>query len=105
MVKGIEMCNDDEDLCEIGCSTLTNIMSSRNIKQSLSCFNKQVIIPNTVNKRSKVRTVEEIKTIVKTIYMHIENAGVCESGCGALGNMIDTNCEAFAVTTIIIMLI
>ena len=39
----------------------------------------------------KAGTAGGIEAVVKAINTHIKNAGVCESGCGALRNMIANN--------------
>ena len=39
----------------------------------------------------KAGTAEGIEAVIKAINTHISNAGVCENGCGALGNMTNDN--------------
>ena len=39
----------------------------------------------------KAGTAGGIEAVVKAINTHIDNASVCEQGCGALGNMINNS--------------
>lgn len=45
-----------------------------------------------VENREKAGNVGAIDVVVKTINAHIDNADVCEKGCGALNNMV-LNCK------------
>ena len=45
----------------------------------------------------KAGTAGGIETVVKAINTHIDNAGVCENGCGALRNMTVNNSKALNI--------
>ena len=45
----------------------------------------------TAENKVKVGAASGIEAVVKVINTHIDNAGVCEQGCGALWNMTNNN--------------
>ena len=42
----------------------------------------------TAENKAKAGAAGGIEAVVKAINTHIDNAGVCESGCGALSNIL-----------------
>ena len=90
VVKAISTHIDSANVCFAGCGALNN-MSFNNGKNT----DKTKIIDNkmkwTVENQEKAATVGRIETVVKAVNTHIDNAGVCEQGCGALRNMTKDN--------------
>ena len=88
VVKAINTHIGSVDVCRTGCATLLNMIINGKalIKQQIKSKNKL-----TVENRVKAGAAGGIEAVVKAINAHINNAGVCENGCGALWNMTTNN--------------
>ena len=92
IVKAINTHICNAGVCENGCAALRNMT----VNGKTSSVNRQ----NEITDENKVKAgrVGGIEAVVKAISTHINNAGVCELGCGALGSMAES-CKIAGKTT------
>ena len=83
-MKAINTHIDNVDVCENGCDSLWN-MTANNGNYSDKVCQKQ--IKWTAENKEAAGEAGAIEAVVKAINTHIDNADVCENGCGALKNM------------------
>ena len=87
-MKAINTHIDNADVCENGCWALRNMtFNNGKTANKNSKSTNEMLDENQVN----AGTVGGIEAVVKAVNTHIDNADVCEQGCGALWNMTCNN--------------
>ena len=86
-MKAINTHTNNADVCCQGCGALMSMTASNG--KNIDKTSKQ--IKQTSENKVKAGAAGGIEAMIKVINTHINNADVCENGCGALYNITANN--------------